>query len=98
MLIVRETFIAKPGQAGKLARLFRRAFADTHLRVLTDYIGTYNTVVMEMEVEDLAAFERQFNEYRSGNMPGIDSAVLEELKTYTELWTSGKREVFQVIE
>jgi hypothetical protein len=98
MLIVRETFIAKPGQAGKLAKLFKRAFAgQTHSRVLTDFIGNYNTVVMEMEVENLAAFEEQFNQYKAGNMGDIEPEVLEELKNYTQFWESGKREVFQVV-
>ena len=98
MLIIRETFIAKPGQAGKLAKLFRRAFPASHGRVLTDFVGNYNTVIMEMEVENLAAFEEQYNQYRQGNMGDIDPEVLEQLKNYTDMWESGKREIFQVIE
>lgn len=99
MLIVRETFVAKPGQAGKLAKLFKKAFNATHgQRIMTDFIGNYNTVVMEMEVENLAAFEEQFNQYKQGNMGDIAPDVLEELKNYTQFWESGKREVFQVVE
>lgn len=98
MLIVRETFHAKPGQAGKLAKLFKRAFGDaSHSRVLTDYIGDYNTVVMEMEVNSLAEFEQQFNEYKSGKLD-MDPALAAELKNYTELWKTGKREIYQVVD
>lgn len=98
MLIVREVFTAKPGQAGKFAKLFKRAFANMpNTRIMTDLIGNYNTVVMEQQVKDLAEFEQQFNEYRSGKMD-VDPQLAEELKHYTEMWTSGKREVYQVVE
>lgn len=99
MYIVRDIFTAKPGQAGKLAKLFKRAFGnEPNSRVMTDIIGNYNTVVMEMQVESLADWERQFNEYKSGNMGDLDPQLLEELKNYTELWETGRREMFQVIE
>ena len=40
MLIVRETFTAKPGQASKLAKLFKKAFGnDASMRVMTDLVG-----------------------------------------------------------
>ncbi len=98
MLIVREVFTAKPGQAGKFARLFQRAFANMpNTRILTDFIGEYNTVVMEQQVRDLAEFEQQFNAYKAGKMD-IDPQLAEELSHYTEMWTSGRREVYQVIE
>ena len=45
----------------------------------------------------LAAFEEQFNQYKSGNMGDIPPEVLDELKNYTQFWDSGKREVFQVV-
>jgi hypothetical protein len=40
---------------------------------------------MEMQVETLADWERQFNEYKSGKMPDLDPQLLEEMKNYTEL-------------
>jgi hypothetical protein len=59
MLIIREVFTAKPGQASKLAKLFKKSFAsDSNVQVMTDLAGEYNTVVMEMQVENLAEFER----------------------------------------
>ena len=55
MLIVRDIFTAKPGQASKLGQLFKKAFsADPHVRVMTDLVADYNTVVMEMTVKNLA--------------------------------------------
>ncbi len=52
MILIRETFIAKPGQASKLAALFKE-IAGTgtfgKCRVLTDLTGDFNRVVLETE-------------------------------------------------
>ncbi len=100
MLIVRETFTAKPGQASKLAKLFKKGFANTpYARVMTDFVGNYNTVVMEMQVNNLAEFEAEMNKYKSGKMdPNMDSKLAEEMSKYTELYSTGKREIFQIVE
>jgi hypothetical protein len=100
MLIIREVFTAKPGQASKLAKLFKRAMANQpNVRIMTDFVGNYNTVVSEMQVESLAEFERQMEEYKSGKPdPKMDPEVAEELSRYTEMYISGRREIYQVIE
>ena len=98
MLIVRDVFNAKPGQASKFARLFKKAFAnELSARVLTDLVGDYNTVVMEYQVKDLAEFEQKYNQYRNGQIQ-IDPQVAAELSNYAELWQSGRREILQVVE
>ena len=100
MLIIREVFTAKPGQASKLAKLFRRAFAaEQNTQVMTDMVGNYNTVVVEMQVKSLAEFEQQMEEYKSGKPdPKMDPAVAEELSKYTEMYVTGRREIWQIIE
>ncbi|MCI0414164.1 hypothetical protein L0222_15375 [bacterium] len=100
MLIIREVFTAKPGQASKLAKLFKRAFGrDTNMRVMTDVVGNYNTVVIEMQVSSLAEFEKQMEEYKSGKPdPNMDPAVAEEMSKYTEMYVTGRREIFQIVE
>jgi hypothetical protein len=99
MLVIREVFTAKPGQASKLAQLFKRAFsADTNaptVRIMTDLVGNYNTVVMEMQVNSLVEFEKQMKEYSEGKM---DPKTMEEMSKYTEMYATGRREIFQVVE
>ena len=99
MIIIREVFTAKPGQASKLAKLFKKAFAgDANSRIMTDMVGEYNTVVMEMQVNSLAEFEKQMEEYKSGKPdPNMDPKVAEEMSKYTEMYVTGRREIFQVI-
>ncbi|TSC81808.1 MAG: hypothetical protein G01um101420_812 [Parcubacteria group bacterium Gr01-1014_20] len=96
MLIIREVFTAKPGQASKLAKLFKKGFgSEPNTRVMTDMVGNYNTVVMEMQVNNLVEFEKHMEEYKSGKM---DPKVAEEMSKYTEMYLTGKREIFQIVE
>jgi len=99
MLIIREVFTAKPGQASKLAKLFKKAWSNQpNTRVLTDLVGNYNTVVCEMQVENLAEFEKEMEKYKSGQPdPKMDPKVAEELSKYTEMYISGRREIYQII-
>ena len=94
MYIVRETFTAKPGKASALAKLLKQAMSQmTNLktRVLTDYIADFNTVVVEVETEDLAAFDRVMAEYATR------ADIHELMKGYTDLYVTGRREVYRVV-
>ena len=94
MYVIRETFTAKPGMASKLAKLFSEVMSDQlHLntRVLTDFVGPFNTVVMETEVENLEEHGRRMKEHMEN--PGIRA----RMNGYTDLYVSGSREVYQVV-
>lgn len=96
MFIIRETFTAKPGNASKLAKMFREAFSATPLantaRVLTDFIGPFNTVVLENQTEDLASFEKQMQEFMN------DPKMREKMTGYTEMYLGGRREIYRIVE
>jgi hypothetical protein len=100
MVIIREVFTAKPGMASKLANLFKRGFAGyQNVRIMTDMAGDYNTVVMEMTLNTLAEFEQQMEEYKSGKPdPRMDPKVAEEMSKYTEMYQTGRREIFRVVD
>jgi hypothetical protein len=94
MIIVRNSFIAKPGQAGKLAAQLKEMAAAGKLpnhRVLTDVTGEFNRVVMEYEVESAVEFEETFKKYSS------DPQIREKAKGYTDLWITGSRDLFRVV-
>ncbi len=100
MYIVREVFTAKPGQASKLAKLFKKMqTSEMKGRIMTDMVGPYNTVVMEMEVESLTEWEKSMKEYRSGSeAKKMDPALVEEMSHYHEMYQGGHREIFQIVE
>jgi hypothetical protein len=93
MIVVRETFVAKPGQASKLAGLFK-SIIDAGLmggaRVLTDMTGEFNRVVLETEAASLAELEARMQDYAK------NQAIKEKMKGYAELYQTGSREVYQV--
>ena len=94
MFVVRETFIAKPGKASQLAKLFKEVMSDMPRmkpRVSTDFIANFNTVVLETEANDLNEFEKTMQEYMSRQ------DLRDKMKGYTELYQEGKREVFKVV-
>jgi hypothetical protein len=94
MIVVRNSFVAKPGQASKLAAQLKEAAAAAKIprhRILTDLTGDFNRVVMEYEVENIAEFDARMKEYAT------NSAMREKMKGYTDLYITGSREIFQVI-
>jgi hypothetical protein len=91
MFIVRNSFIAKPGQAGKLAATLKEVAAMLpNARVLTDVTGPFNHVVMEHEAENIAEFEARMQQYMN------DPEVRAKMKGYTDLWLTGSREIYRI--
>jgi hypothetical protein len=93
MLVVRNCFIAKPGNASKLATQLKDAAASAKIprhRVLTDLTGDFNRVILEYEVENIAEFEAQMKNYSTNEV------FRAKMKGYTDLWNSGSREIMQI--
>ena len=93
MLVVRNCFVAKPGNASKLAAQLKEAAATANIprhRILTDLTGEFNRVILEYEVENAAQFEIRMKEYMT------NTAFREKMKGYTDLWISGTREILQI--
>ena len=93
MLVVRNCFVCKPGSASKLAAQLKEAAASARIpkhRVLTDLTGDFNRVIFEYEAENLGEFEARLRDYHT------NSAFREKIKGYTELWTTGSREILEI--
>ncbi|MES1254643.1 MAG: hypothetical protein ABUS56_03485 [Acidobacteriota bacterium] len=93
MIVVRNCFVAKPGNASKLAAQFKAAAATAKIpnhRVLTDLTGDFNRVILEYEVENIGEFEARMKDYAT------NQEFREKLKGYTELYVTGTREILQI--
>jgi hypothetical protein len=93
MLVVRNCFVAKPGNASKLAAQVKEAAASGKFprhRVLTDLTGEFNRVILEFEVANITEFETQLKDY------GTNEVFRAKMKGYTDLYISGSREIMQV--
>ena len=96
MILVHDIFICKPGNASKVAKMFKEAMADSAdvVNILTDMTGEYNRVIMVSKFDSLAAYEQSFKKY----MEDTDEVkkIKEKMKGYHELYLTGSREIFQV--
>ena len=93
MIVVRNCFVAKPGQASKLAAQLKEAAAAAKIpkhRILTDLTGEFNRVVMEYEAENIGEFEARMKDYAT------NQAMREKMKGYTDLYITGSREILQI--
>ena len=101
MLLIREIMYCKPGKVRAMVEKFTamstlgEKIGMPSMRVMTDVAAErYWTVVAEMEVENLQAFE-QMMAVPQGSAE--DSKQFEELmKGYHELVDHGKREIYKL--
>ncbi len=94
MLIIREVFTAKPGHASKLVSMMKAdnaAYPAMKSRVLTDYAAERIARKVNPDKVTMAEFDRHMHEYQT------NTALRETLKGYTELWLTGRREVYRVV-
>jgi hypothetical protein len=98
MIVVREVFHLHYGKAREAIALAKEMIAagssmgGSRPRILTDAVGRYYTLVMEMEYPSLAAFESALTEEFAGDR-------MRDLNTrFVPLVMEGRREVFRVVE
>jgi len=95
MIVVRNCFVAKPGQASKLAAILKDAATAGQLprhRILTDVTGEFNRVVMEYEVSSIGEFETRMQEYTT------NKTFREKMAGYTDLYITGEREILKTVD
>ncbi len=96
MIIVHDTFVCKPGNASKMAKLYKEVMKDDKnlQAILTDMTGQYNRVIMVTKYENLAAYEKSFEQYMNPT-PEMKKAM-EKMKGYTDMYIEGGREIFKI--
>jgi len=95
MIVVRNSFVAKPGQASKLAAQLKDALTSTgmlkNFRVMTDMTGDFNTVILEHEAANVGEFEARMKDYAT------NEAFKNKMKGYTDMYITGRRDIFQIV-
>jgi hypothetical protein len=96
MIIVHDIFVCKPGNASKVAKLFKEVMTDNKdlVNIMTDMTGQYNRVVMVSKYENLTAYEQSWEKYKA-NTEEVKK-MTEAMKGYTDMYLTGSREIFQV--
>ena len=96
MIVVHDIFICKPGNASKIAKLFKEwsdVVPKKNVHVMTDMTGQYHRVVIASSFDSLAAYEEE--QKTMGQTPG-EQRVMEKFKDMNEMYVSGSREIFKV--
>jgi predicted translin family RNA/ssDNA-binding protein len=94
MIIVHDTFICKPGNASRLAKLFKETMAGRPevVNIMSDLTGQFNRVILITQYENLSEYEKSWD-----NMDPAERKKMEEsMKGYTEMYQTGSREIFNV--
>jgi hypothetical protein len=97
MYLIREVFQAKPGKAKDLVKMFKAAAPHfeksqdiSNMKVMTDVVSNYWTVVVETETENIGVF---FTNLRSATM---SNEVKEIMNGYMDCIEGGRREIFMI--
>ena len=103
MYVIRDVFYCKPGKVRPMVDKFKAMntvgmkSGMPKMRIMTDFCAEqYWTVVSEMEVADLKAFEDMMSN-PDKQMSAEDMKKFEEAMTgYHDLVDHGKREIYKV--
>lgn len=101
MYLIREIMYCKPGKVRPLVDKFKvmnevgARMGMPKMRVMTDFCAErYWTIVSEMEVSDLDAFEKMMTSMQGDEE---DMKKMEEaMKGYHDLVDYGKREIYRI--
>ena len=95
MIIVHDIFICKPGNASKMAKMFKEAMSGMTevVNIMTDMTGQYNKVVMVSKYDSLSAYEASFEKYKQQSEEL--KMQMEIMKDYHEMYLTGSREIYQ---
>ena len=101
MFLVRDIMYCKPGKVRAMVEKFTamnklsERVGMPRMRIMTDFAAErYWTIVSEMEVSDLNAFEKMMS-----NPSGSDADMKEFeniMKGYHDLVDDGRREIFKI--
>jgi len=96
MIVVHDIFICKPGNASKVAKLFKE-WADVapkkNVSVMTDMTGQYHRVIIAASFENLSAYEEGM---KTMGQSEEEKKAMEKFKDMNEMYLSGSREIFKV--
>ena len=96
MIIVHETFICKPGNASKLAKLFKEVMTDRVelVHIMTDITGEFNKVIMVSKYDSLSAYEQHYQQYMQDSEEV--RKMKEKMEDYHEMFLTGSREIYKI--
>ena len=98
MIIVHDIFVCKPGNASKMAKLFKE-WADVkpkkNIYVMTNMTGQFHRVIIATNYDSLAAYEEETKNMMQ-NQTDEEKALMDKFKDMNDMYTSGSREIYKI--
>ncbi|UPK67406.1 NIPSNAP family protein [Chitinophaga filiformis] len=96
MILVHDIFVCKPGNASKLAKLFKEVMGEEPevVNILTDMTGQFNRVIMVSKYDNLTAYDKSWEELVKNEEKM--QKMKEKMEGYHELYLTGSREIYKV--
>ena len=96
MILVHDIFICKPGNASKLAKLFKEVMINMPetVNILTDMTGQFNKVVVVSKYDNLTAYDQSWEKFKQNSEEM--KKMQEAMKGWQEMYLTGSREIYQV--
>ena len=96
MIIVHDIFVCKPGNASKVAKMFKESMKDNPemVNVMTDMTGQWHRVIMVSTYENLTAYEKSWGAYM--NPTKEMKEAMKKMEGLNDMYVSGSREIFKV--
>ena len=98
MIIVHDIFVCKPGNASKMAKIFKE-WADItpkkNTYVMTDMTGQFHRVIIATNYDSLAAYDEETKNMME-NQSAEEKAMMDKFKDMNEMYVSGSRDIFKV--
>ena len=99
MIQVHNTFVCKPGNASKIAKLMKTMPFDPVKGpyVLTDMTGQFHRVIMISNYNNLAEFEEDMQKEMNKDWTTVtNKEELEKWSKMNDMYVSGSREIYKV--
>lgn len=95
MIIVHDTFVCKPGNASKLAKLFKEWAGKKKevIHVMTDMTGQWHRVIAVSQYENLTAYEKSWEENMKDTPENRE--MNKKFENMNDMYVSGSREIFK---
>ena len=96
MINVHDIFICKPGNASKLAKMFKEVMAGNNelVNIMTDMSGQFNKVVVVTKYDNLTAYEESWKKYEQNTEEM--KRMQEKMSGFHDMYLTGSREIYRV--
>ena len=97
MIIVENTFVCKPGQASKAAKLCKDVMVNQphFMHVMTDMTGQFHRVIVVSKYESLAEYEKAEKEMMEKSSKEMQEAM-KKMEGFNDIYLTGSREFYRV--